>query len=65
MKKSEIVKDMKAFTGSAFINRSKFARYLGVQPKHADKYLVGLERIGRMYFIPDVAEALLKEAEVR
>lgn len=65
MKKSELVKDMKSFTGSAFINRAEFARYIGMQPKNADKHLIGLERIGRMYFIPDVAEALLKEAVVR
>lgn len=65
MKKSELVKDMKSFTGSAFINRADFARYIGLQPKNADKYLIGLERIGRMYFIPDVAESLLKEVDVR
>lgn len=65
MTKSEIVKDMKSFTGSAFINRADFARYLGMNPKNADRYLNGLEKIGRLYFIPDVAEALMKERTMR
>lgn len=61
MNKKELVKDMQNYTGSGFITRSKFAAYMGKEnPRHVDKYLEGLDRIGTNYFIPDVVDSLLK-----
>ena len=62
MNRKELTKDMQNFAGAGFITRTKFAAYMGkTNPRHVDKYLEGLERIGTNYFIPDVVEALLRE----
>ena len=62
MTKSELVKDMQRFCGSGFITRKKLAEYMGKKnPRQVDKYLHDLPRIGMSYFIPDVAEALMRE----
>ena len=64
MNKKELEKGLREFTGSGFITRSKLASYMGKKnPRHIDKYLEGLDRIGNDYFIPDVAEAILREVE--
>lgn len=61
MKKNEIIKDMQASVGSSFITRKKLAMYLGRKdPKDVDKYLMGLDRLGTTYFVPDVAERLME-----
>lgn len=65
MTKSEIVKDMKSYAGSAFINRTDFAKYMGVSMNYADRFLKSLDKIGRFYFIPDLAEVLMKERTAR
>ena len=62
MNKTELIKDMKSSTGSSFITRTKLAAYMGKKnPRHIDKYLDGLEHVGVNYFIPDVAEAIMRE----
>lgn len=62
MNRKELTKDMQKYAGSGFITRTKLAAYMGKSnPRHVDKYLAGLERIGTNYFIPDVVEALLRE----
>lgn len=64
--KSDLIKDMKATTGSSFITRSELARYLGYAcPKAVDKYLYPLERIEKRYFIADVAAAILAQGGYR
>lgn len=66
MNKRELVKDMQNFAGSGFITRKKFAEYMGKkEPYRIDKYLVGLDRVGTNYFIPDVADVLLREVTRR
>lgn len=62
MNKRDLTKDMKFYTGSSFITRSKLAAYMGKSnPRHIDKFLQGLDRVGTNYFIPDVVDAILKE----
>ena len=62
MTKSELIKDMQKFCGSSFITRKKLTEYMGLKtPSSVGKYLYGLPRIGKSYFIPDVAEALMRE----
>lgn len=66
MKKNDLIKDMQAFTGAGFITRKRFADYMGKKDaRDVDKYLNGLDRIGKDYFIPDVAERLLLTRSVR
>lgn len=64
MNKTELIKDMKSYTGSGFITRSKLAGYMGkTNPRHIDKFLEGLDRVGKNYFIPDVASAIMQEVK--
>ena len=62
MDKKGIEKDMRAFTGSGFITKRRFADYMGVKDaRYVSKYLEGLDRAsGQYYFIPDVAESIAK-----
>lgn len=64
MTKKELVADMRRFVGSdgGLITRSGIQQYVGVKSHHSvDKYVHGLERInGKYYFIPDVAESMLR-----
>ena len=57
---TELVKDMTRFVeGRGVITRTELAAYLGIKDTHyVAKYLYGLERIGRAYFIRDVAMSL-------
>ena len=66
MTKTELVKDMKqSQKGASFITVTGLAAYLGRSDKTKVKniYLRDLEKIGNTYFIPDVAEAILKKRQ--
>lgn len=68
MEKQDIVKRLQQITGSLFINRSELAKALGRKDPHqVDWILSGLERIkmGKLYYIPDVVERILREVETR
>lgn len=66
MTKAELVKSLERFTGAGFITRIQLARYMGKSdPHYVDKYLDGVERVGRNYFIPDVAAAIIAMKTVR
>ena len=68
MTKKELVADMKhAVNGSSFINRTDLMKYLGVGSHHTvEKYLHGLERLNnRYYFVPDVAEQMIRLGGVK
>lgn len=68
MTKKELVADMKqSVNGSSFIIQADLMKYLGVGSHHTvEKYLDGLERInGRYYFIPDIAESMLRLGGVK
>ena len=63
MTKTELIKDMKqSQKGASFITVTALAGYLGRSDKTKVKniYLRDLEKIGNTYFIPDVAEEILK-----
>lgn len=63
MTKTELVKSMQAHTGSGFITRIQLAGYMGYKnPTSVAKYLHGLERVDKKYFIPDVADSILTAA---
>ncbi len=68
MTKKELITDMKHFVGgSSFITVSGIASYVGVRSHHSvDKYVDGLQRInGRRFFIPDVAEQMIRLGGVK
>ena len=69
MNKCELEADMRRFVGNngGFITISGIANYIGVKSHHSvDKYVNGLERInGKYYFIPDVADSMLRLGGVK
>ena len=49
-----------------FITRMQLAEYMGYKdPPSVDKFLSGLERIAKLYFIPDVVEKIKRGSETR
>lgn len=58
MKKSELASEMKKYVGGgSFVGRKELAGFMGYSdPESIDKYLYGLDKKGRKYFIQDVAE---------
>lgn len=67
MKKVEIVRDIKQYTGgSGFITKTALANYMKKRKQgEIDELLADLDYIpdgrGRKYFIPDVAEKIMQE----
>lgn len=63
MTKQELITSLRSSIGGAdFISLSELARYLGAKDpyKVKRKYLLSLNRIGKKYFIKDVAAELIK-----
>ena len=63
MLKKDLVNDMRRYvSGGGFITKKELTEYLGRKDQHyVEKFVNHLERIdGRLYFIPDVADSLLK-----
>lgn len=59
MEKKQMIDLMRSETGSLFITRSELARVMGYKDAHCvDRYLNGLERVEKKYFIPDVVMAI-------
>ena len=68
MTKKDLIADMKQTVGGGgFITLSGIAAYVGVKSHHSvDKYVNGLERINKKYyFIPDVADQMIKLGGVK
>lgn len=67
MTKTELAREIaRANNGSPLIKLSKIAEIVGDKNTQRVKrtYLDGLERIGKCYFVPEVAEALKRNARV-
>lgn len=63
MDKQEMIRYMKAKNNSLFITRQELAEIMGYKNPHSvDRYLRGLERIDRRYFIPDVVAVIKNNA---
>jgi hypothetical protein len=60
MERKELIYRMeKSVDGASFITRIELARFLGYKdPHYVDRYLHGLPRINKKYFIGDVATML-------
>lgn len=67
MTKTELAREIaRANNGSPLIKLSKIAEIVGDKNTQRVKrtYLDGLERIGKCYFVPEVAEALKSKARI-
>lgn len=63
MDKQEMIRHMKTKNNSLFITRQELAEIMGYKDPHSvDRYLRGLERIDRRYFIPDVVAVIKNNA---
>ena len=66
MEKQEMIRYMKAEIKSLFITRQELADVMGYKDPHSvDRYLYGLEKADKRYFIPDVVVAIKEKARVR
>lgn len=64
MYKSDIVRELRQYTGAGMISRIQLAKFMGYSsPDPVDKYLRGLRRVRRRYFIAEVAERLQEAYE--
>lgn len=67
MTKQDLIHSMQsANDGSAFITVTELCRYLGKHSRERVKaqYLNGLDRIGKAYFVPDVAERIMQRRSI-
>ena len=64
LNRKEIINRLESFSGGVFITRKRLAKALGRKNPHSvDKYLRDLPRVDKeLYFIPDVADALITTA---
>ena len=61
MNRKELINQMKSHTGACFINKKELASFMGYKSVNSvTQYLYGLTRIDNRYFIPEVADALLR-----
>lgn len=62
MTKTELSKGMQAFTGCSFITRLQLMDFMGYRSVNSvTKYLYGLPRVDKRYYIPDVAAAIVEQ----
>lgn len=61
LNRKEMIKQLERFSGGVFITRKKLTAALGRKDPHSvDKYLKDLPRVDKeLFFIPDVADALI------
>ena len=67
MRACDLTKEMKQFVGGgSFITLIELTRFLGRKDAKAvkQKYLLGLDRVGTGYFIPDVAKVLFESRRI-
>lgn len=66
MEKKELINDMTRSAGGSFVTRQWLAGYMNLKdPKSVDRYLYGLPRLNKRYFIGDIADVLLSECAYR
>lgn len=64
MNKQEMIKSFQRETGSLFITRKQLAKVMGYKDAHSvDRYLAGLEKVERKYFIPEVIEEITRRTQ--
>lgn len=65
MNKTELIKAMKNHTGGGFISKTQLRDFMGFRDVHSvDRFCYGLQKTaGRLYFIEDVAIAIMNETD--
>lgn len=64
MKRQELEKDMREAVGGAFITKKQLASFMGYSKVDSiKKYLIGLEKVGVKYYVPDVARRISNEVK--
>ena len=66
MDRQELIRTMRqSVDGASFINHQQLCRFLGIANRERVKkaYLIGLPKVGRMYFIPDVAGRIIEKSQ--
>ena len=61
LNRKEMISRLESFSGGAFITRKKLAQCMGRKDPHSvDKFLRDLPKVDKeLYFIPDLADALI------
>ena len=60
----EIERDMKMMVGGSFISKKELATYMGYKKVDSvEKFLAGLERVNKKYFVPEVARRISNEVK--
>lgn len=65
MTRTQIAKDLRAYTGSGMITPKQLADFLGVKAvwRVSERYLKGLEHVGHRYLITEVAQRIKEDAK--
>ena len=66
MERQELIRSMMhSVDGASFISNVELCRYLGIanHTRVKNAYLLGLPRVGRKYFIPDVATRIHEKSQ--
>lgn len=61
MERKELIKQMKDFANAGFISKKQLAAFMGYKSVNSvGQYLANITKIDNRYFIPEVADALLR-----
>lgn len=61
MDRKELITQMKSYTGACFISKKQLADFMGYKSVNSVAgYLTDLERLDNKYFIPEVADSLMR-----
>ena len=66
MDRQELIRSMmQSVNGASFINHQQLCNFLGIANRERVRkaYLIDLQKVGRLYFIPDVARKILERSQ--
>lgn len=64
MERKELIAQMKSYTNAGFISKKQLASFMGYKSVNSvGKYLATITKIDDRYFIPEVADAILRGAQ--
>lgn len=64
MNRKELISQMKSYTNAGFISKKQLADFMGYKSVNSvGQYLANITKIDNRYFIPEVADAILRGAQ--
>ena len=66
MERQELIRAMmQSVNGASFINHQQLCNFLGIANRERVRkaYLIDLQKVGRLYFIPDVATRIIEKSQ--